>query len=127
MAHFIDRSARGRASPMEIIVPFAIFSTRRQSEICGILWNDLAEAGSRYLVRDMQHPGQKKGNTVWCAAPPEALRILKFLPRKDKRIFPYGTDGISKAFTETCKLLKSTTFVFTTCGTKAGPGCSSGP
>lgn len=40
-----------------------------------------------------------------CMATPEALRILSILPQNDKRVFPYGADGISKAFTEACKLL----------------------
>lgn len=105
MAYFIERSARGRASPMEIIVPFAIFSTRRQGEISEIIWADYEEHDARYMVRDMKHPGQKVGNDVWCDAPPEVIRILGAMPRHHKRIFPYGADGVSKAFTDACKIM----------------------
>ena len=43
------------------VTAFALFSTRRQDEICGILWVDIDEAGKRVLVRDMKNLGQKLG------------------------------------------------------------------
>lgn len=103
MRHFVDRSKRRNALPMHRVVAFAIFSTRRQEEITTILWEDL-EPG-RVLVRDMKHPGEKAGNDVWCELTPEAERIIEGSPRTDPRIFPYGTDAISAAFTRACKLL----------------------
>jgi integrase len=106
MQHFIDRQARApQSSPMHKIVAFAIFSTRRQEEVTRIRWSDLDEPHSRILVRDMKHPGQKKGNDVWAELPPEALRIIKAMPKKSERIFPYGTDAISAAFTRACQFL----------------------
>ncbi|NKL23470.1 tyrosine-type recombinase/integrase [Rhizobium leguminosarum] len=107
MQHFVDRQARNsQFSPMHKIVAFAIFSTRRQEEITRIKWTDLDEPHSRVLVRDMKHPGQKKGNDVWVELPPEALRIIKAMPKKSERIFPYGTDAISAAFTRACQFLE---------------------
>lgn len=106
MQHFVNRQLRApQSAPMHLIVAFAIFSTRRQEEITRIKWNDLDESHSRVLVRDMKHPGQKKGNDVWCELPPEALTIIKSMPRTKPEIFPYSTDAISAAFTRTCKLL----------------------
>jgi len=106
MQHFVDRSARSpRAAPMHKIIGFALFSTRRQEEITRIAWSDLDEEHSRVLVRDMKHPGQKVGNDVWSDLPAEALAIIKTMPKKSARIFPYGTDAISAAFTRACQFL----------------------
>jgi integrase len=107
MQHFLDRSTRTpTAAPMHKIIAFAIFSTRRQEEIVTITWSDLDEQHSRVLVRDMKHPGQKKGNDVWCELPPEAMKIALSMPRKSDRIFPYGTDAVSAAFTRACQFLQ---------------------
>jgi integrase len=66
-------------------------------------WNDLDE--DRILVRDMKHPGDKKGNHVYCELPSEALAIVKSMPCDEPRIFPYSTDAISASFTRACKIL----------------------
>lgn len=106
MRHFETRSIRKpSSSPMVRITAFAIFSTRRQEEITRIAWSDLDEAHSRVLVRNMKNPGEKIGNDVWCDLPPEALAIIKATPRSHAEIFPYGTDGISAAFTRACAFL----------------------
>jgi integrase len=36
---------------------------------------------------------------------PEAVRIIKAQPRRDSRIFPYGTDAVGMAFTRACQFL----------------------
>jgi integrase len=106
MQHFVDRKTRApQSSPMHKIVAFAIYSTRRQEEISRITWADLDVPHGRILVRDMKHPGQKKGNDVWVELPPEAIRIIESMPRNKDRIFPYGTDAISAAFTRACQFL----------------------
>ncbi|WP_026793162.1 site-specific integrase [Pleomorphomonas oryzae] len=104
--HF-DRRAMHRSmpTPMATIVVFAIFSTRRQEEIVRIRWTDLDEEGSRVLVRDMKHPGEKIGNDQWCNLVPEALEIIKAQPRTADEIFPYTTDAITAAFTRACQFL----------------------
>jgi integrase len=94
---------RPSSIPMQKIVAFAIFSTRRQEEITLLRWDDLDE--DRILVRDMKHPGDKKGNNVYCNLPPEALAIIKSMPRTELQIFPYSTDAISASFTRACKFL----------------------
>jgi integrase len=42
---------------------------------------------------------------VYCELPPEALAIIKSMPRGEPEIFPYSTDAISAAFTRACKIL----------------------
>jgi integrase len=104
MEHFSRvRENRPSSIPMQKIVAFAIFSTRRQEEITLLRWDDID--GDRILVRDMKHPGDKKGNNVYCELPPEALAIISSMPSDDERIFPYSTDAISAAFTRACKIL----------------------
>ena len=104
MEHFGRiRENRPSSIPMQKIVAFALFSTRRQEEITLLRWDDLDE--DRILVRDMKHPGDKIGNNVYCELPPEALAIVKSMPRNEERIFPYSTDAISASFTRACKIL----------------------
>lgn len=106
MASFVTRSVRRPASaPMHYLTAFAIFSTRRQEEITRITWADLDEANRRVLVRDMKNPGEKEGNDVWCDLPDPCLSIINAMPRIQAQIFPYGSDGISAAFTRACQFL----------------------
>ncbi|WP_213772865.1 tyrosine-type recombinase/integrase [Bradyrhizobium sp. dw_78] len=106
MAHFTERHRRRPSSvPMHKIVPFAIFSTRRQEEITRIFWKDLDVEGSRVLVRDMKNPGEKIGNDIWCDLPPQALQIILSMPKVCAEIFPYSTDAIGAGFTRACQFL----------------------
>ncbi|AWN44569.1 site-specific integrase [Methylobacterium durans] len=106
MRHFGDvRKRRPSSLPMQHVIAFAIFSTRRQEEITRLTWLDLDGSSGRILVRDMKNPGQKIGNDVWCELPAEALAIVRALPQVETRIFPYSTDAISAAFTRACALL----------------------
>ena len=123
MEHFGRIQANRPSSlPMLKIVLFAIFSTRRQEEITLLRWDDLEE--DRILVRDMKHPGDKRGNNVYCELPPEAIAIIKSMPRDGERIFPYSTDAISASFTRACKILASTICDFTISGMREFRVCS---
>jgi integrase len=106
MEHFGQiKARRPRSIPMQKILAFGLFSTRRQEEITRIVWDDCDK--TRLLIRDMKHPGDKEGNDTWCDLPPEAAAIIETMPRIDKRmrIFPYSTDAISAAFTRACIIL----------------------
>lgn len=104
LTHFEQIEATGRGEiPMTKLVVFALFSARRQEEICSLLWADYE--GDRVLVRDMKHPGQKIGNNVWCDLPPEAARVIETMPRTEARIFPYNHKSVSAAFTRACGFL----------------------
>jgi integrase len=106
MGHFgLVRHKRRDSNPMQAIVAFAIFSTRRMEEITRVRWSDFDEEGNRILVRDMKDPAEKSGNHVWCELPPEALRIVKAQQRIDERIFPASVDAVGAAFTRACQLL----------------------
>ncbi|KQY20804.1 site-specific integrase [Rhizobium sp. Root483D2] len=107
LAHYEDRQIRvPTMAPMSSIILFALFSTRRQDEVCRITWSDLDVEHGRVLVRDMKNPGEKIGNHVWCDLVPEALAVLKAVPHQnDDRIFPYEAKSVSTSFTRACSLL----------------------
>jgi integrase len=107
MDHFVAvEGRRNGVMPMTKIVPFAIFSARRQEEITLIRWDDYEKAHgdqpARILVRDMKHPGDKIGNDVLVDLPPEAVAFINSMPKVDERIFPFTTDAICAAFTRAC-------------------------
>lgn len=106
MDHFKDRQRRRPYMiPMTTIVPFALFSARRQEEITRITWSDLDIPHSRIMVRDMKNPGEKLGNDVWCDLPEPALKLILSMPRTKPEIFPFTTDAIGANFTRACALL----------------------
>lgn len=101
MVHFGKvKASRPSTLPMQKIIVFALFSTRRQEEITLITWPDYDK--TRVLVRDMKHPGDKIGNDTWCELPVEASAVIETMPKVDLRIFPYQPDTISAAFTRAC-------------------------
>lgn len=108
MTHFEAMQKRKPTSiNMPRVVMFALFSTRRDAEICRITWADVIENRQAVIVRDMKNPGQKQGNDVECHLPGRAWQILQAMPRVDgcERIFPYHPSSVSTAFTKACKLL----------------------
>jgi len=106
MTHFGNR--RKGSIPMQEIVCYAIFSTRRQDEITRQTFEDLDERHPDIWVRDMKHPGEKDGNDVRCHLTPEALSLIlnrRAAPGQTGRIFPYDSGTISRVFTDACTLL----------------------
>ena len=106
MEHFGRiRHKRSDSIPMQAIVAFAIFSTRRLEEIGRITWADLDVEGSRILVKDMKHPGEKIGSDVWCDLTPEALRIIQAQPKTANTIFTCGPSSVGASFTRAVAFL----------------------
>lgn len=93
-------------TPMVKLTAFAIYSARREGEIVRIRWDDLDEAHSRILVRDMKDPKGASGNHTWVELPDEALRIIKTMPRDGERIFPFKGDTINVAWRNACNMLE---------------------
>lgn len=105
LTHFADMQVRRPYTiNMLKLTGFAIFSTRREDEICRIRWEDYDPEGQRVLVRDMKNPGQKIGNDVWCHLPPEAIQIIESMPRVHERIFPYKGKSVGSLWGLTCKI-----------------------
>lgn len=95
----------GRATiPMVDVVLFALFSGRRQEEICRIQWKDLDERRRGVLVRQMKHPRKKVDTFVFLTE--EAWAIIQRQSRVSDEIFPYVSKSISAAFTRVTSFLE---------------------
>ena len=88
------------AMPMDMVVAFAIFSTRRLGEIARLHRSQVDVARRKILVTDMKDPRKKSGNNVWVDTTPEAIRILQAVPNTGERFFPYTVSAMSDAFKE---------------------------
>jgi len=100
---FDDRD--GRASiPMVDVTLFALFSSRRQDEICRIRWSDLDHSNQRVMVRDMKHPREK--TDTWVFLTDFAMKIIQRQEERADEIFPYNGKSISSAFTRACHFLE---------------------
>lgn len=93
--------SRGRSAiPMTEIVLFAIFSGRREAEICRLRRED--RDGNKILVREMKHP--RGVRDTWVFLTDEAAAILD--RRGGEVYFPYNSKSVSASFTRACKFLE---------------------
>lgn len=102
LTYFDDRDGRANI-PMVDVTLFALFSSRRQDEICRIKWSDLDEENSRVLVRGMKHPREK--TDTWVFLPDAAWALIQKQQELADEIFPYKGKSISSAFTRACHFL----------------------
>ncbi|MFW2544993.1 tyrosine-type recombinase/integrase [Primorskyibacter sp. 2E107] len=107
MDHFQRATlADKRTLPMHIVTAFALFSNRRQAEICRITWADYDPDAQRIMVRGMKNPGKKKGVDTMVELPDPCCVIIAAMPKVDEHIFPFSTDAVSRRFTDACKFLE---------------------
>ena len=92
-----------QAIPMDEIVLFAVFSARRQEEICRLQRADYDQDKKTILVRDMKDP-RVKGVSARLSLPTEAAAVLERQPAGNL-FFPYNSRSISASFTRACKML----------------------
>mgnify|MGYP000608808268 FL=1 len=85
---------------LDKVIVFAMFSSRRCSEICRITRTDTDYERQEVLIRDMKHPGQKMGNDVWVFVPDEAWAVMQSMPvvEGDDRWFPYNARSVGDYF-----------------------------
>ncbi|UOP05900.1 tyrosine-type recombinase/integrase [Alysiella crassa] len=103
--------------PMHLIIWFAIYSCRREGEICRLEWADFDREHQEWLVRDMKHPRGSKGNHHTFLVRDDTLTVIDTLASSEIRgrmaklglspDYLIGGDprAISKAFTTACKTL----------------------
>lgn len=106
-AYFADRA---RSSvPMRLIMWLAIYSTRRQDELCRIRRSDLDSAHGTGILRDVKHPDGSSGNNREFVLPALGWgvvgRILAEVPVEDGLLLPFESKTISAYFTRACHLL----------------------
>ncbi|RZI62315.1 MAG: site-specific integrase [Rubrivivax sp.] len=100
------------AIPMQKLICFAIFSTRRQEEISTVLREDLDAEHHELLVRDMKNPGETIGNLVRTTLTPQALQLIFAHGAEQGEIWPYNCKSVSRSFTQACKFLGIEDLVF---------------
>ena len=104
-----EKNGRGRMTPLTTpineIVLFAIFSTRRLSEITRIEWESVDFEKGTVFIRDMKDPRKKNGNHMTLFVPQRALSLIERQPRVEgePRVFPYAESAIGAAFQRACK------------------------
>lgn len=95
--------------PMREVMWLAIYSCRRQSELCRILRPDLDAKHGVYDLRDVKRPTGSKGNDKVAVLPklgwPVVEAILAKQPDIDGRLLPLNHKMLSKYWTEACHLL----------------------
>ncbi|WP_339617323.1 site-specific integrase [uncultured Gilvimarinus sp.] len=91
--------------PMQDVLLFAVFSGRRQEEICTIRWDDFDERRGGVLVRDMKHPREKVD--TWVDLPAPAIALIKRQPQAEgePRIFPCDPKTVGRKFSKACTML----------------------
>lgn len=95
-----NRKFRGVVLPMDKIIAFAMFSSRRQGEIVRLTRSGTDFENQRVLVPDMKHPTKKIGNDVWVSVPDEAWRVLMSVPEieGEDRYFPNSSRSLGARF-----------------------------
>lgn len=91
--------------PMRPIIWFAIYSARRESEICRLEWGDNDAMAKSGLVRDAKHPREKLGNHLRFKYTPQGWDIVHAQPKYSRYVFPYNPKSVSDAFTSACRIL----------------------
>lgn len=87
---------------LEPIVRIALETGMRRGEILGLQWKFIdLQHGTAYL------PETKNGDSRTVPLSPEAIRVLKALPRSiDGRVFPIGDSGFVHTFSRACEKAK---------------------
>lgn len=103
--------------PMHLIMWLAIYTARRQDEICRLMLADYRPETAEWLLRDVKHPQGSKGNHKWFDVRPEALPLIDALQQPEVRgrmlrcqgdcesLVPLSGKSISAAFTRACHVL----------------------
>lgn len=107
--------AKTSAIPYHLLIWFAIYTGRRQDEICNLRLSDYHDGW--WLVRDAKNPTGSKGNNIKVMVPEKAQKLIPlFLEYRDAQktmlknydddfLIPTTPKTLSARFTETCKVL----------------------
>lgn len=86
------------------IMWFAIYSSRRQSEITRLEWDDINHQNRTGILRNLKDPRIKNIKT-WFKMPLRAYKIIICQPKSGRYVFPMNTRTVSSYFTKACKIL----------------------
>lgn len=103
LAYFAVQDKRSKVKMLPVVL-FALFSSRRQGEVCSIRWEDVDRRLRGVLVRDMKHPRDRID--TFCFFTDEAWAIIESLPGdRVGVIFPFKSQSIKSRFLFACRFL----------------------
>lgn len=103
------------SAPMHLIMWFAIYTARRENEICNLLLSDYDEINAQWLVRDAKNPKGSLGNHKYAHFEPRAVAMISEFMKPEVRDRMYSLGGnkdllipvkgatVSSYFTRACK------------------------
>ena len=104
--------------PMHLIMWLAVYTCRREDELCRMMLDDYHAETSSWLIRDVKHPQGSAGNDKWFAVTEKAASLIAALrePEVQRRmascskgragsLIPVQAKSISANFTRACKVL----------------------
>ncbi|APV34861.1 tyrosine-type recombinase/integrase [Acinetobacter soli] len=106
-----------KSVPMHLLMWFAIYSGRREDEICSLRLADYDRTNAQWLVRDAKHPDGSEGNHKYAHLEPKAIELVnKFMDKETRTrilelgysnqlLVPVNTKTVSTYFTRACKAL----------------------
>ncbi|WP_304335284.1 tyrosine-type recombinase/integrase [Conchiformibius steedae] len=118
--YFLQRWRDGRRLvriPMHLIMWLAIYTSRRQDELCCLQLADLDREELTWLVRDVKHPDGSIGNDKLSWLMPDVLPIVDAIldpaiqqrmaqvREQDGYLLGINARSVSAAFTRACKVL----------------------
>jgi integrase len=93
--------------PMRELIPFAVDTAMRLSEITALRWEDYRPGEKPTIqIRDRKDPKNKSGNNQWVPLLGESAAIIERQPRKGSLIFPCKGDSVSASFRRACVRLE---------------------
>lgn len=86
---------------MPVVIKFALYTSMRQAEICGLTIEDLNSEEKTVVIRQRKHPTEKQYNDETVPLLPKAWEIVEKVieGRNSGFIFPYNEKSVSTSYT----------------------------
>lgn len=113
-----------RTVPLHFVIAFAIFSARREADICKLRKDDVS--GATVYVRDMKSPAGSRGNhrRLWILQ--QALQVarahLRIIREESDRVFRIIQIQLAAVLLRLSRLAVLVICIFMICGTRLCPG-----
>lgn len=90
---------------MPVVIQFALHTSMRQSEICGLLIEDINYESRSIIIRKRKHPTDKEFNDETVPLLPKAWAIIERIVgnRNSGLIFPYNPKSVSVSYSRARK------------------------
>lgn len=102
------------STPMHLIMWFALYTARREDELCSLRLDDYDDLNSQWLVRDAKNPNGSLGNHKYAHMEPRAINMIDEFMKPEVRdrmlalgydkniLIPVNTRTVSTYFTRAC-------------------------